>query len=120
MILVDSSVWIDHFQKFNTELARAFEEGLLMGHSMVLGELACGQLNPRESTLRLLRALPAVATCNDALVLHALETRGWHGRGIGWVNAHLLTACLVSRARLLTHDVRLRRLAQAEGCAYSP
>ena len=119
MILVDSSAWINHFQNFDPALAGILDRGEAVCHPMILGELACGNLRPREEALRWLRDLPVISVCSDDLVLHALEAREWYGRGIGWVDAHLLAACLVSRAKLLTHDIRLKRLAHAEGCTYA-
>jgi len=113
MILVDSSVWIDHFRSGNAELTRLLEAGEVAMHPMVLGELACGQLAKRGQTLHLLGALPKVELARDEDVFHALESRRWFGSGIGWVDAHLLTASLLSRTPLYTLDARLARVARA-------
>ena len=82
---------------------------------MILGELACGGLPKRAVTLRLLAALPRVAQAPDSAVLHTIEARGWWSKGIGWVDAHLLTSVLLARAPILTLDSRLARLAATLG-----
>ena len=77
---------------------------------MVLGELACGSLPQRTRTLSLLDCLPRLPQVPDSLVLHAIESRGLWGQGIGWIDAHLLTAAVISQAPLWTLDLRLARL----------
>ncbi len=113
MTLADTSVWIDHFRRGNAALERLLQDGDVAMHPMVLGELACGNLARRDTTLHLLNALPRCEAASDAVVLHAIETRRWFGSGIGWVDAHLLTASLISGMPLLTNDTRLERLVRA-------
>ncbi len=110
MILADTSVWIDHFRRGNVRLRRLLEEGEIAIHPMVLGELACGNLPRRAETLRLLGRLPSVPQAPDRLVLHAIESQRLFGKGIGWIDAHLLTAARLSFAPLWTHDRRLKSL----------
>lgn len=116
MILVDSSVWIDHLRRRDAQLVTLLEAGIVMCHAFVIGELACGHFPARATFLAELTNLPAapVAAHDEAMVFvdrHALA-----GRGIGWVDAHLLaSAFLAGRAPLLTRDKRLRAIAAELG-----
>lgn len=118
MILVDTSVWVDHFRRTDKELIRLLNNGEVVAHSMVIGELACGSLPRRTSTLRLLEALPSPPTVPDQTVFHAIETHRWFSQGIGWIDAHLLTAVLLSHTLLWTRDQRLSRIASVANVAY--
>ena len=97
MTLVDTSVWIDHFRNGSPRLRELLEEGEVATHPMVLGELACGKLPRRVHTLRLLARLPRIPQAPDHLVLQSIESRRLFGEGIGWIDAHLLTAALLCR-----------------------
>jgi len=110
MTLVDTSVWIDHFRKSNARLRQLLEEGEVATHPMILGELACGNLAKRAQTLRLLARLPGIPPAPDRLVLQSLESRHLWGKGIGWIDAHLITASLLSSVPLWTLDQRLAKL----------
>jgi predicted nucleic acid-binding protein len=110
MILVDTSVWIDHFRHGNERLRQLLEEGEVATHPMVLGELACGQLARRAEILRLLGRLPGVPPVADHLVLQSIESRRLWGKGVGWIDAHLLTASLLASVPLWTLDRRLAKL----------
>jgi predicted nucleic acid-binding protein len=115
MILVDTSVWVEHLRVGHAALRQALEGGLVLGHPAAVGELALGRLAERETTLRLLQGLPPATVAQDREVLALIERRALSGRGIGWVDAHLLAATLLSGARLLTLDRRLRTVAQDLG-----
>jgi predicted nucleic acid-binding protein len=112
LILVDTSVWVDHFRRRNAKLSQLLEDGAVYTHPMVLGELACGNLRERTRTIALLALLPSVPQVTDEVVLQAIELRRLWGQGIGWVDAHLLCAALISRCPLWTLDRRLSRLAE--------
>ncbi len=112
MILVDTSVWIDHFRDHDDELARALDDGEVLIHPLVVGELACGNLRNRAEILGLLGALPLAREATHDEVLAFIERRSLMGRGIGYIDAHLLAAAaLTPWTRLRTHDKRLARLA---------
>jgi predicted nucleic acid-binding protein len=111
MILVDTSVWIDHFRNGNERLRKLLDDGEVATHPMVLGELACGHIERREEILALLARLPGISPAPDALVLHSIERRRLWGKGIGWIDAHLLTASLLAAAPLWTLDRRLAKFA---------
>lgn len=113
MILVDTSVWIDHFRRGRPHLAKLLESGLVATHPFVIGELACGNLRRRAEILMHLRQLHSTPAASDAEV-HALVTeRRLYGRGIGWIDAHLLASCLLHRDTLWTLDKALSRAASA-------
>lgn len=110
MILVDTSVWIEHFRAGNPRLQKLLQEGEVATHPMVLGELACSNLPKRAKTLRLLSHLPRIPQAADHLVLQSIDSRRLFGKGIGWIDAHLLTASLLSSVPLWTLDRRLAEL----------
>ena len=118
MILVDTSVWVEHFRRGHPQLVRLLERGDAAMHPMILGELACGQLPNRAFTLQLLQSLPQLAEAPNEAVLHALEARRWVGAGIGWVDAHLLTSAILSHTALWTLDRRLDKIARAAQAAH--
>ncbi len=111
MILVDTSVWIDHLRSGEPSLATALEGGRVMMHPFVIGELACGNLANRSEVLELLGDLPAATTATDPEALEFIERRALMGRGVGYIDVHLLASVALSGdARMWTRD---RRLAAA-------
>ena len=120
MILVDSSVWVQHLRHGDADLATALDDQFVLMHPWVVGELALGQLHQRAELLGLLRRLPQapVATPSETLLLidhHALA-----GTGIGYVDVQLLAAArLVPGAKLWTYERRLAAQAARLGCAHA-
>jgi len=111
MILVDTSVWIEHLRAGNDRLkALLFDEQVLC-HPFVVGELACGTLQRREEILTMLKALPEAHLLGHDEVMNFLEARRLYGRGMGWVDAHLLASTLLTGCSLWTFDKPLRRAA---------
>lgn len=120
MILVDTSVWIDHLRSGEPALSEALEGGRVLMHPFVLGELACGNLKNRSEVLRLLGDLPAAPTATDPETLDFIERRALMGRGIGYIDVHLLaSAALDGVARLWTRDRRLSAAAAELELAFS-
>jgi predicted nucleic acid-binding protein len=112
VILVDTSVWIDHLRRHVSPLAEALDAGEVLIHPYVIGELACGNLKNRHDVLNLLLALPRVVVATDDETLLFIEERKLTGRGIGYLDAHLLASVtLTPDARLWTRDKRLRAVA---------
>ena len=112
MILVDTSVWIDHLRVGDPKLGSLLQNGQVITHPCVIGELALGQLSHRSEILGLLRNLPHAQTATDAEVLNLVENRHLFGLGIGYVDAHLLAATLLTAgAGLWTRDKRLAAVA---------
>lgn len=120
MILVDTSVWIDHLRRRNRVLAGALERGLVLAHPFVIGELACGSLRNRAEVISLLSRLDTPPVVAHAEALRLVEDRKLMGRGVGWVDVHLLASALVARARLWSTDRRLTAAARGLGVAFEP
>jgi predicted nucleic acid-binding protein len=119
MILVDTSVWIDHLRAGDVELTALLNGSLVLMHPFVLGELACGNVRNRTEVLALLKDLPRAALANDEEVLFFIERHALMGRGIGYVDAHLLAAVtLEGMTKIWTRDKRLRAVADALALAY--
>jgi predicted nucleic acid-binding protein len=112
MILVDTSVWIDHFRRSNRLLNDLLRENRVLIHPMVIGELACGSLRQRTEILPLLQLLPATELPSQEEILHFIDKRNLFGQGIGWVDVNLLASCLLSNAALWTNDKSLKKLAK--------
>lgn len=111
MILVDTSVWIGHFRVGNPLLSEVLGSALVLTHPFVIGELACGNLENRTQILADLNALPLAVSATHEEVLRLIEERKLWGRGIGWVDGHLLASALLSNCRLWTLDRQLDRAA---------
>jgi predicted nucleic acid-binding protein len=115
LILVDTSVWIDHLRRGNARLRPLLEEGAVLAHPFVVGEIACGSLRSRQEILRLLHLLPQARIAGHDEVLALVEGRRLHGLGLGWIDAHLLASALLSAAPLWTLDRRLGDAASTLG-----
>ncbi len=119
MILVDTSVWIGHLRGREPGLAAELNAGRVLMHPFVLGELACGNLRNRRELLGLIRGLPAAPVATDDEALVYLERNALMGRGIGWVDVHLLAAvALNGTASLWTRDNRLSAVAEELSLAH--
>lgn len=119
MTLADTSVWVNHLRANDPILERLLEDGQVLMHPMVIGELACGNLPDREYVLGLLKGLPQITVADDEEALFLIERHRLMGRGIGYVDVHLLAAALLAGSvRLWTHDRRLRNAAVDLSIAY--
>jgi predicted nucleic acid-binding protein len=118
MILLDTSVWVDHLRHGDSLVVEVLESGQAAAHAFVIGELACGNLKSRVRVIDLLQALPQLAMAMDDEVLYFIERHKLMGRGIGYVDAHLLAAASISGSLLWTRDKRLREIATERGVAY--
>jgi predicted nucleic acid-binding protein len=121
VILVDTAVWVDHLREGDAHLAELLEHGVVLAHPWVTGELALGQLGGRAEILRLLHGLPQAAVATAAELLGLIEHHELFGIGIGYVDAQLLAATMLTNdTALWTRDRRLRTAAQRLGLAYAP
>jgi len=120
VILVDTSIWIDHLRAGNSTLASLLHEGLVCVHPFVVGELACGNLGNRREVLDLLHALSTLEAAAHEEVLFFIDQHRLMGRGIGYIDAHLLAATAIHTARLWTRDKQLKAIADELGLAYQP
>jgi predicted nucleic acid-binding protein len=112
VILVDTTVWVDHLRRGDKALAELLDTGTVLGHPFVTGELALGNLRQRDLVLNTLRDLPQASVATEQEVLHFINRHVLFGLGIGYVDAHLLAAVqLTAGAALWTRDRRLRRAA---------
>lgn len=112
MILVDTSVWIDHLHASIALLAEALEAEEVLVHPFIIGELACGEMKQRREVLRLLGTLPSGVVATDEETLHFIERHHLMGKGIGYIDAHLLASVtLADGAQFWTRDKRLAAIA---------
>lgn len=120
MILVDTSVWIDHLRTGDAGLVQMLQDGQVLAHPWVTGELALGQLSGRSEVIGLLHNLPQAIVATDVEVMTLIDNRSLSGLGIGYVDVHLLAATLLTPdARLWTRDQRLKVTAIRLGLADS-
>jgi len=118
VILVDTSVWIEHLRSASATLSDLLGDGEVLGHPFVLGELALGNLGRRDEILRELQNLPQANSASHREVLQFVDREALFGRGIGYVDTHLLAAArLTAGTKLWTHDRRLKAVAGQLGLA---
>jgi len=118
LILVDTSVWIDHLRAGDDRLAGLLNSGMVLAHPFVIGELALGYLGRREAVLSDLSDLPQAIVATDAEVLHFVDRHKLFGRGVGLVDVHLLAAVrLTAGTQLWTRDKHLHGIAVDLGLA---
>ena len=115
MVLVDTSVWVDHLRQGVPHLSDLLDAGEVATHPFIVGELACGNMVNRAEILRLLSALPTVKVATHDEAFRLTETRRLHGRGIGWIDVHLLASALLSQTGLWTRDRSLHSLVKTLG-----
>jgi predicted nucleic acid-binding protein len=121
VILVDTSVWVDHLRRGDADLAALLDDGRVLVHPFVIGEIACGSLIGRAATLGLLMNMPAAALAEHDEVLAFVEQHRLYGKGIGFIDAHLLTSvALMPGTALWTRDRRLKSIAMSLACAFDP
>ena len=118
MILVDTSVWIDHLRLGDPELASALQSCEVLCHPHVVGELACGNLRARDKVITLLQALPASPVVSDKESLCFIHNYSLMSRGIGYIDVQLLASARLAGAHLWTRDKRLQSVALELGLAH--
>jgi hypothetical protein len=119
LILVDTSVWIDHLRFGDPHLAELLDRDVAASHDFVIGEIACGSLKNRQEVLSLLSFLPKCERATHDEMLFFIERHRLMGRGVGYVDACLLAAATLSNAQVWTRDKRLGAIANDLGCAYA-
>jgi predicted nucleic acid-binding protein len=112
-------VWVDHFRRGDVVLADLLEHGSVVMHPFVVGEIACGSLTSRASILELLQQLPAAMVAEPDEALGYIERHKLYGKGLGYVDVHLLASAAIEGTKLWTRDKRLRVGAQELGCAFA-
>ncbi|MDO9166585.1 MAG: type II toxin-antitoxin system VapC family toxin [Rhodoferax sp.] len=108
MTLVDTSIWIDHLRARDERLAQLLQAGQVLAHPFVIGELALGNLHNRDTVLGALQDIPQAGMATEPEVLRFIGEKALFGLGIGYIDAHLLAAVLLTPGSLLwTRDKRL-------------
>lgn len=118
MILVDSSVWVSHFQSGLVHLGELLEDQAVMTHPYVIGELACGWLNPKDEIVNGLINLPKVDVVTISEFLHFMDAHDLVAKGLGFVDVNLLASSQLSDCELWTEDKRLIQAASDLGLSY--
>ncbi|MEW6206160.1 MAG: type II toxin-antitoxin system VapC family toxin [Pseudomonadota bacterium] len=115
-VLVDTTVWVDHFHQTEPQLVRLLNEGCVLGHPFVLGEMALANLQDRDRILNWLADLQPTVLASPAEVLELIELRKLHAQSLGYVDTHLLASVLLSPgATLWTRDMQLLRMVKELG-----
>ena len=115
-VLVDTSVWIDFLRSGELTLKSLLSSNKVVMHPMIIGELACGNLKKRQSLLKLWNSLKLLPQASHEEVLYFIEHKSLMGRGIGYIDAHLLAAVtLAADVQLWTCDKHLARIASSQG-----
>ncbi len=112
MILVDTSVWVGHLRNGNPLLSALLDQNGVVIHPMVLGELACGHFQNRQELLYFWQRLESLQTVSHDEALYFIEQVGLMGKGIGYIDVHLLASvALAGNTKLWTLDKRLAQVA---------
>ena len=118
MVLVDTSVWVSHLRYGNAEMEILLNEGIVVCHNFVIGELACGNLKNRTEILTLFQSLPLIEIVEQEEVLQFIENYQLMGKGLGFIDIHLLTSALLSDIPLWTLDKKLNQTASKINLSY--
>jgi predicted nucleic acid-binding protein len=118
MILVDTSIWIDHFHHSDEGLKDLLHSNQVCIHPFILGELSCGNIKNRKEVISLLRTLKSVDSVLDEEVFILIEDRELFGKGLGFIDIHLLASALVYHVPIWTRDKSLKRVAVELSISY--
>jgi len=118
MVLVDTAIWVLHLKKGDADLKALLEDGEVLCHPFIIGELACGNLKNRDEILSLLKALPQAKVAGHDEVMEFIEIHSLAGAGLGYVDVHLLASVLLSKSTLWTADRSLSAVAKKLGIGY--
>lgn len=118
MILVDSSVWIEHIRSDGSVLDDLLDSNSILIHDFVIGEILLGHLKKRKAITNLMSILPRAIIATNNEVIEFIENNKLFGLGIGFVDAHLMVSAILSKAKLWTYDKKLKEIAKNLGVAY--
>jgi predicted nucleic acid-binding protein len=118
MVLVDTSVWIAHLRAGAIGLEAVLNEGHVVCHPFIVGELACGRLRNRSEILSLLRSLPMAVDAEHEEVMEFIDNHHLMGKGLGYIDMHLLASALLTKVPLWTLDKKLNEVSSNLGLAY--
>ena len=117
-VLVDTSLWLDHFHDNDSSLINLLHEGAVFSHAFIIGELACGNIKNRDEILSHLQSLPQARLSDPFEILFFINIHKLYGQGLGLVDINLLMSCLLDSLQLFTRDKRLKKAAQKLNIAY--
>ena len=118
MVLVDTSIWISHLRKGNANLEKLLNDGVVGCHPFIVGELACGNLKNRSEILSLLQSLPMTIKAEHEEVLQFIENNTMMGKGLGYIDVHLLASAVLTGISLWTLDKKLKTIAHELDIGY--
>ncbi len=113
MVLVDTSVWVSHLRDGNAELANLLNDGRVLCHPFIVGELACGNLRDRAVILSFLQLLPMSMEAEQEEVLSFIENNGLMGKGMGYIDVHLIASAVLTGVSFWTLDKKLAQAADS-------
>jgi len=120
MILADTSVWIEYFRDDLPELGERLRRHEVVMHAFVVGELACGNFSNRKATMELLQQLRSVTVAEHDEVMTFIRSQKLYGRGVGYVDVHLLAGAAIDQCQFWTLDKRLNAVAASIGISVNP
>jgi predicted nucleic acid-binding protein len=118
MVLVDTSVWVSHLRHGNEDLQKLLHDGEVICHPFIVGELACGNLKNRHEILSYLQSLPMAILAEDEEVLKFIENNRLMGKGLGYVDVHLIASAALTNVLLWTLDKTLDKVTEKMGIDY--
>jgi len=118
MVLVDTSIWINHFRRLDSGLADLLAKGVVACHPFIIGELACVNLKNREEILSLFQSLPSTTVVEQNEFMEFVESRKLSGNGLGFVDVHILASAVLAGVALWTGDKSLDKAARDIGVSY--
>lgn len=118
MVLVDTSVWVEHLREGTSDLEELLDDGQVICHPFIIGELACGNLKKRGEVLSLLQALPMAIQVEHEEVMQFIENNNLMGKGLGYIDMHLLASAILTKVPLWTHDRKLKEISSKLNLGY--
>ncbi len=118
MVLVDTSVWVSHLRHGNEDLQELLHDGEVVCHPFIVGELACGNLKNRQEILTYLQSLPMTILAEDEEVLKFIENNQLMGKGLGYIDVHLIASAVLTNVLLWTLDKTLDKFTEKIGINY--
>lgn len=118
LVLVDTSVWVSYLREGNKVLERLLNDGYVVCHSFIVGELACGNLKNRSEILSLLQTLPVSVMAEHEEILEFIENNQLMGRGLGYIDVHLIASAVLTDVPLWTFDKKLDEISKSLGMGY--
>jgi predicted nucleic acid-binding protein len=118
MVLVDTSVWVSHLRDGNVGLENLLNDGGVLCHPFIVGELACGNLKNRHEILAYLQSLPMTILAEDGEVLKFIGNHQLMGKGLGYIDVHLIAAAVLTDVPLWTFDKTLDKITKKIGINY--